>query len=79
MFYIAHGDMFRAQGDLLTPSELRDTLHQRRQVMYGLNSEIPLFGTLGIRVRIQNMFPLTVQIFGNQLFGITLKLARSTV
>ena len=33
-FYIAHGDMFRAQGDLLTPSELRDTLHQRRQVLF---------------------------------------------
>ena len=33
-FYIAHGDMFRAQGDLLTPSELRDTLHQSRQVLF---------------------------------------------
>ena len=29
-FYISHGDMFRAQGDLLTLSELRDTLHQSR-------------------------------------------------
>ena len=33
-FYIAHGDMFRAQGDLLTPSELRDTLHQSRKVLF---------------------------------------------
>ena len=28
-FQLAHGDMFRAQGHLLTPSELRDTPHQR--------------------------------------------------
>ena len=48
-FYLAHGDVFRAQGHLLTPSELRDRCLQRLQVgQISLKSSgSPLYQTKG--------------------------------
>ena len=48
-FYLAHGDVFRAQGQLLTPPELRDRCLQRFQVhpISQESSGSPLYHTKG--------------------------------